>query len=105
MPSLTLALLIFGLCYALIMTERLHKTIVALFGAALIISLGVVSQGEVFYWHEFGVDYALCLWVSLGRPATGLPFGSSSSLAFLPWSAPSLSACSTSGWGFCANGD
>jgi len=33
MSSLTLALLIFGVCYALIMTERLHKTIVALFGA------------------------------------------------------------------------
>jgi len=57
MSSLTLALLIFGLCYALIMTERLHKTIVALFGAALMISLGVVSQEEAFYSHEFGVDY------------------------------------------------
>jgi Na+/H+ antiporter NhaD/arsenite permease-like protein len=57
MSSLTLALLIFGLCYGLIMTERLHKTIVALFGAALMISLGVVSQEEAFYSHEFGVDY------------------------------------------------
>jgi hypothetical protein len=76
-----------------------------IFSAALMISLGVVSQGEVFYWHEFGVDYALCWWVSLGRPATGLPFGSSSSLAFLSWSAPSLSARSTSGWSFYANGD
>jgi len=57
MSSLTLALLIFGLCYVLIMTERLHKTIVALFGAALMISLGVVSQEEAFYSHEFGVDY------------------------------------------------
>jgi len=25
-----------------------------IFSAALMISLGVVSQGEVFYWHEFG---------------------------------------------------
>lgn len=57
MSSLTLALVIFGLCYLLIMTERLHKTIVALFGAALMISLGVVSQEEAFYSHEFGVDY------------------------------------------------
>ena len=57
MSSLTLALLIFGLCYLLIMTERLHKTIVALFGAAVMISLGVVSQEEAFYSHEFGVDY------------------------------------------------
>lgn len=57
MSSLTLALIIFGVCYLLIMTERLHKTIVALFGAALMISLGVVSQEEAFYSHEFGVDY------------------------------------------------
>lgn len=57
MSSLMLALLIFGLCYVLIMTERLHKTIVALFGAAMMIGLGVVSQEEAFYSHEFGVDY------------------------------------------------
>ncbi|MDC8447799.1 MAG: ArsB/NhaD family transporter [Nitrospira sp.] len=57
MSSLTLALLIFVVCYVLIMTERLHKTIVALFGSALMISLGVVSQEEAFYSHEFGVDY------------------------------------------------
>lgn len=57
MSSLTLALLIFGLCYVLIMTERLHKTIVALFGAAVMIGLGVVSQEEAFYSHEYGVDY------------------------------------------------
>ncbi|MDI3464338.1 MAG: putative anion permease [Nitrospira sp.] len=57
MSSLTLALLIFAVCYVLIMTERLHKTIVALFGAALMIGLGVVSQEEAFYSHEFGVDY------------------------------------------------
>lgn len=57
MSSLTLALLIFGLCYLLIMTERLHKTIVALSGATLMIVLGVVSQEEAFYSHEFGVDY------------------------------------------------
>ena len=57
MSSLMLALLIFVLCYVLIMTERLHKTIVALFGAAVMIGLGVVSQEEAFYSHEFGVDY------------------------------------------------
>jgi Na+/H+ antiporter NhaD/arsenite permease-like protein len=55
--SLSLALLIFGLCYLVIMTERIHKTIVALFGAAVMIGLGVLSQDEAFYSHEFGVDY------------------------------------------------
>ncbi|MBX3329406.1 MAG: ArsB/NhaD family transporter [Nitrospira sp.] len=57
MSSLTLALLIFGVCYLLIVTERIHKTIVALSGAALMIVFGVVSQEEAFYSHEFGVDY------------------------------------------------
>lgn len=57
MSSFTLALLIFGLSYLVIMTERIHKTIVALFGAALMIGLGVVTQEEAFYSHEYGVDY------------------------------------------------
>lgn len=57
MSSVSLALLIFGVCYLVIMTERIHKTIVALFGAAVMIGLGVMSQDEAFYSHEFGVDY------------------------------------------------
>jgi Na+/H+ antiporter NhaD/arsenite permease-like protein len=57
MSTVNLALLIFGVCYLVIMTERIHKTIVALFGAAVMIALGVVSQDEAFYSHEFGVDY------------------------------------------------
>jgi Na+/H+ antiporter NhaD/arsenite permease-like protein len=56
MSSISLALLIFGVCY-LVIIERIHKTIVGLFGAALMIGLGVVSQDEAFYSHEFGVDY------------------------------------------------
>ena len=57
MSALTIALLIFGAAYLAIITERIHKTIVALSGAALMIGLGVVSQDEAFYSHEFGVDY------------------------------------------------
>jgi Na+/H+ antiporter NhaD/arsenite permease-like protein len=57
MSTVSLALLIFGVCYLVIMTERIHKTIVALSGAALMIAFGVVSQDEAFYSHEFGVDY------------------------------------------------
>ena len=57
MTDTSLALLIFCLAYLLIVTERIHKTIVALTGAALMIALGVVSQDEAFYSHEFGVDY------------------------------------------------
>jgi Na+/H+ antiporter NhaD/arsenite permease-like protein len=57
MTSLTLAILIFSLAYLLIVTERIHKTIVALFGAALMIAFGVLSQEEAFHSHEYGVDY------------------------------------------------
>ena len=53
----TIALGIFVVAYGLIITERIHKTIVALCGAALMIVSGVVTQDEAFYSHEFGVDY------------------------------------------------
>src|SRR5262245_49979747 len=59
MSDLSIALTIFGLVYLTIITERIHKTIVALFGAALMIGLGVVTQEEAFYSHEFGVDYSV----------------------------------------------
>src|SRR5262245_35876623 len=57
MSDVSLALLIFGLAYLLIITERIHKTIVALTGGALMIALGVVTQDEAFHSQEFGVDY------------------------------------------------
>ncbi len=57
MTDLSLALIIFVTAYLAIITERIHKTIVALSGAALMIGFGVVSQDEAFYSHEFGVDY------------------------------------------------
>lgn len=55
--DLSIALVIFALAYGLIVTERIHKTIVALCGGALMIVSGVVTQDEAFYSHEFGVDY------------------------------------------------
>ena len=59
MSDLSIALAIFGFVYLTIITERIHKTIVAIFGAALMISLGVLTQEEAFYSHEFGVDYSV----------------------------------------------
>lgn len=59
MSDVSIALVIFGLVYLAIVTERIHKTIVALFGAALMIGLGVVTQEEAFYSHQFGVDYSV----------------------------------------------
>jgi Na+/H+ antiporter NhaD/arsenite permease-like protein len=57
MADMTVALVIFGVCYLAIITERIHKTIVALLGASLMISLGVVTQEEAFHSHDYGVDY------------------------------------------------
>jgi Na+/H+ antiporter NhaD/arsenite permease-like protein len=57
MSDVSLALVIFGLAYLGIVTERIHKTIVAMCGAALMIALGVVTQQEALYSQEFGVDY------------------------------------------------
>ncbi len=48
---------IFILAYALIISEKIHKTVVALAGAALMILLGIVTQGEAFHSPELGVDW------------------------------------------------
>lgn len=57
MNDTALALTIFGISYLAIITERIHKTIVALCGGALMISAGVVTQEEAFHSREFGIDY------------------------------------------------
>jgi Na+/H+ antiporter NhaD/arsenite permease-like protein len=48
---------IFILAYALIVSEKIHKTIVALTAAALMILLGIVTQQEAFSSAELGVDW------------------------------------------------
>lgn len=48
---------LFILSYALIVSERVHKTIVAIFGAALMIVLKIVTQEEAFHSVELGVDW------------------------------------------------
>lgn len=55
--DVSIALIIFALAYALIITERIHKTIVGLCGASLMIVSGVLTQTDAFYSPEFGVDY------------------------------------------------
>lgn len=43
--------------YALIVSEKIHKTIVAICGAALMIVLGILTQEEAFYSIDLGVDW------------------------------------------------
>ena len=48
-----LSIIIFILVYALIMTEKIHRTIVAMLGAAIIIAIGVVNQEKAFQYIDF----------------------------------------------------
>ena len=56
-PTFWIATMIFILAYALIISEKIHKTIIAIFGAALLIVLGIVTQEEAFNSMELGVDW------------------------------------------------
>ncbi|MEK6693292.1 MAG: ArsB/NhaD family transporter [Nitrospirota bacterium] len=51
------ATIIFLLAYAVIVTEKIHKTIVAIFGAGLMLVFKILEQHEAFHLEEFGVDW------------------------------------------------
>ncbi len=48
---------IFLVGYALVASERIHKTIVALTGAGLVLILKILEQHEAFHTEQFGVDW------------------------------------------------
>lgn len=48
---------LFIAAYALIVSEKIHKTIVAIFGASLMIVLGILTQEEAFHSLDLGVDW------------------------------------------------
>ncbi|MCX5856239.1 MAG: SLC13 family permease, partial [Deltaproteobacteria bacterium] len=56
-PTFWIATSIFLLAYALIVSEKIHKTIIAIFGAALMIVIGIVTQEDAFHSIELGVDW------------------------------------------------
>ena len=56
-PAFWVATSIFLLAYILIVWEKIHKTTIAIFGAAIMIVLGIVTQEEAFHSLEFGVDW------------------------------------------------
>ena len=51
------ATIIFLLAYTVIVSEKIHKTIVALFGAGLMLVLKILEQHEAFHVEEFGIDW------------------------------------------------
>lgn len=57
MTDFYLATGIFIFSYALIVSEKVHKTVVALVGAALILLLRILNQNEAFHSETYGVDY------------------------------------------------
>jgi Na+/H+ antiporter NhaD/arsenite permease-like protein len=52
-----IATVIFMTAYAIIVSEKLHKTVVALFAAGLMLVLKIVEQHEAFHVEELGVDW------------------------------------------------
>jgi Na+/H+ antiporter NhaD/arsenite permease-like protein len=48
---------IFLIAYAVIVSEKIHKTIVAIFGAAVMLILKILEQHEAFHVEEFGIDW------------------------------------------------
>jgi Na+/H+ antiporter NhaD/arsenite permease-like protein len=56
-PSFWIATTVFILAYGLIIWDKIHKTILAVFGAALLIVVGIVTQEEAFHSTDIGVDW------------------------------------------------
>jgi Na+/H+ antiporter NhaD/arsenite permease-like protein len=52
-----IAVAVFVAAYVFIATEWVHKTLVALVGAGLVLALGIVGSDEVFYSNETGIDW------------------------------------------------
>ena len=48
---------VFVVAYAVIVSEKIHKTVVAIFGAGLMLILKVLQQNEAFHVEEFGIDW------------------------------------------------
>jgi Na+/H+ antiporter NhaD/arsenite permease-like protein len=51
------AIILFVVAYALIASDRVDKTLIALAGAAILIVVGVVDSEDVFYSRETGIDW------------------------------------------------
>ena len=55
-PAFWIATASFLGAYGLIISEHVHKTVVAMFGGSLMIILSIVTQDEAFNSLELGVD-------------------------------------------------
>lgn len=51
------AVAVFVVAYALIANDRINKTLVALAGAAIVVTLPVITSNDVFFSHNTGIDW------------------------------------------------
>jgi Na+/H+ antiporter NhaD/arsenite permease-like protein len=51
------AVVVFVVAYGLIASDRVHKTLVALTGAAIVVALPVINSDDVFYSRATGIDW------------------------------------------------
>lgn len=53
-----IAIVVFVVAYALIASDRINKTLVALTGAAVVVALlPIINSDDIFYSHETGIDW------------------------------------------------
>jgi Na+/H+ antiporter NhaD/arsenite permease-like protein len=52
-----IAISVFVVAYALIASDRINKTLIALVGAGIVVAVGVVESDDIFYSHETGIDW------------------------------------------------
>lgn len=52
-----IAITVFVVAYALIASDRINKTLVALCGAGIVLALGIVDGEHAFFSHETGIDW------------------------------------------------
>jgi Na+/H+ antiporter NhaD/arsenite permease-like protein len=52
-----IAITVFVVAYALIASDRINKTLVALCGAGIVLALGIVDAEHAFFSHETGIDW------------------------------------------------
>jgi Na+/H+ antiporter NhaD/arsenite permease-like protein len=48
---------IFLIAYAAIISDKIHKTVVALVGSSLVLVCSILTQHEAFHLEEFGIDW------------------------------------------------
>ena len=56
MPA-AIAITVFVVAYALIASDRINKTLVALCGAGIVLALGIIDAEHAFFSHETGIDW------------------------------------------------